>query len=191
MTDWLNVSWKLLMVRGALGLVFGIVAMVWPIETALALALLWGFWALVDGIGSIVQAFQPGSGGGTRLLLVVMGVIALLAAFFAITSPGMAAATLIWVLGIWLMVRGFFELFGAFSSRTAAPRWLLLVSAALDLVLGVLFVTHPGKSAVGLAFLLGLFALLWGVVLLAAGFMTRRLAHDVADLEASGGSFAV
>jgi len=74
--DWLTLGWKMLLVRGAIGIVFGILAIVWPIETAIAFALLWGIWALADGIGSIVQAFQPES-KGNRVWLVVLGVIAL------------------------------------------------------------------------------------------------------------------
>ncbi|WP_414673097.1 DUF308 domain-containing protein, partial [Kribbella sp.] len=46
----------MLLVRGALGIVFGILAIAWPISTAIAFALLWGIWALTDGIGSIAQA---------------------------------------------------------------------------------------------------------------------------------------
>ena len=86
--DWFTVGWKMLLVRGVIGMVFGILAIVWPIETATALALLWGFWALVDGIGLLVGRrsgrSRAGAGSGWSLL----GVIALVAAFFAITSPG-------------------------------------------------------------------------------------------------------
>jgi uncharacterized membrane protein HdeD (DUF308 family) len=48
--DWFAVGWKTLVVRGVIGMVFGILAIVWPLETATALALLWSFWALLDGI---------------------------------------------------------------------------------------------------------------------------------------------
>ena len=73
--DWMNLSWKSLVVRGGVGIVFGILAMVWPVTTAIALALLFGFWALVDGVGSIAQAFQKDATG--RVWLAVMGVLSL------------------------------------------------------------------------------------------------------------------
>jgi len=171
--DWLNASWKLLVTRGVIGIVFGIVAMVWPVSTAVALALLWGFWALTDGIGSLVQAFQPEARGG-RVWLVVMGVLALVAAFFAIFSPAVTAVVLTWILGIWLIVRGAFEVVGAFSSSREAPRWLLLTGAALSVVLGVLFVANPGSSVVALTVVLGVIALAWGVIFLVAGFTVRH-----------------
>jgi uncharacterized membrane protein HdeD (DUF308 family) len=171
--DWLTLGWKMLLVRGAIGIVFGILAIAWPISTAIALALLWGFWALTDGIGSIVQAFQPES-RGSRLWLVALGVIALLAAFFAITSPGMTATTITWILGIWLIVRGIFELAGAFSSQQMTPRWLLVLNGLLSLLIGILFAANPGAGAVSIAVLLGITALVWGVVLIGVGLTVRR-----------------
>lgn len=182
--DWLTLGWKMLLVRGAIGIVFGILAIVWPIETAVALALLWGFWALVDGIGSIAQAFQPES-RGSRLWLVVLGVIALVAAFFAITSPGLTAKALTWILGIWLIIRGVFELAGAFSSQKVMPRWLLVVSGLLSLLIGILFAANPGAGAVSIAVLLGITALIWGVVLIAVGLSVRRASSGPAHASPS------
>jgi uncharacterized membrane protein HdeD (DUF308 family) len=175
--DWLNLSWKMLMVRGGLAIIFGILAMAWPIETAIALAILFGVWALVDGIGSFAQAFEKGTPTSARILLLVMGVVALIVAFFAIFSPAVAAVTLTWILGIWLIVRGAFEVFAAFSATRDAPRWLLLVTAAVDVILGVLFVANPGSSVVAIAWVLGLVAIVWGIAFVATGFIVRHGEH--------------
>ncbi len=173
-SDWLSVGWKMLVVRGAIGIVFGILAIAWPLSTAIALALLWGFWALMDGIGSLAQAFRPESSGGGRLWLIMMGVIALVAAFFAIFSPAMTAVTLTWILGIWLIVRGVFEAIGAFGSNRSTPRWLLLLSAALSILIGILFAANPGAGAVTIATWLGIAALAWGAVFVLGGLAVRR-----------------
>ena len=175
--DWLSLGWKILVLRGLLGVLFGVVAMVWPVSTATVLAFVWGFWALFDGIGALVQAFQPDARG--RVWLVVMGVVALVAAFFAILSPAVAAVTLTWILGIWLIVRGLFELVGSFSSTAVTPRWLLVLSGVLSILLGILFAANPGPSAVGIAVLLGVVAFAWGVAFLVLGLMVRREATRV------------
>jgi uncharacterized membrane protein HdeD (DUF308 family) len=171
--DWLNVSWKPLLVRGVIAILFGIVAIAWPTSTVIALAFLWGFWALFDGIGSLVQAFQPESRGG-RVWLVIMGLIALVAAFFAIFRPAVTAVALTWILGIWLIVRGVFEAIGAFSSNLVLPRWLLLLGAALSLLIGVLFVANPGRAAVAIAVWLGVVAIVWGGVFVAMAIAIHR-----------------
>ena len=170
----LDVGWKVLVARGALAMVFGIVAMAWPLETATALALLWGIWALADGFGALAQAFWPGAGSGPRWLLAATGVIALIAGVVAVTSPAMTAVALTWVLGIWLIARGVIELVTAAMTRTGVPRGLLVVVGLLDLLLGVLFAANPGKAVTGIAVVLGLTALAWGAVLLLVGLWTRR-----------------
>jgi uncharacterized membrane protein HdeD (DUF308 family) len=172
--EWLGAGWKALVARGAVALGFGVVAMAWPLETATALALLWGIWAIADGVGSLAQGFWPGSGSGPRWLLLAMGAIALLAGIFAVTSPALTATALTWILGIWLLARGLFELGFAVMSRTAVPRGMLALVGVIDLLLGVLFVANPGKAVTGIAFVLGLVAAVWGVVFLAIGLWVRH-----------------
>jgi uncharacterized membrane protein HdeD (DUF308 family) len=181
--DWLNIGWKILMLRGVLAVIFGIIAMVAPITTAVAFVLLWGIWALADGIGSIAQGFQN-DGERSRWLLFAMGAISLLAAGIAITNPVGTGVTLTWILGIWLMVRGAFELAGAFSATSAAPRGLLFLGAALDIVLGLLFFMNPGRSAVTIAVVLGITAVAWGFALLGVGFWMRREAKTLSEAAA-------
>jgi uncharacterized membrane protein HdeD (DUF308 family) len=180
--DLLNTAWKLLLLRGVLGVLFGILAIVWPIDTVIALAVLWGIWALVDGFGLFAAAFRPGGTGGERLLAGVMAVIAVLAGLYAIVHPGSAATALTWVIGIWLLVRGVFELVGAFAAgQPGSSRWMGVLSALVDFLLGGILVAHPGKSAVGITWLLGIVALVWGVVLIVLAFVVRSQLRDLAD----------
>jgi len=168
-----DVGWKVLIARGVIGVVFGIVAIVWPVETVTALVVLWGIWALVEGISCLVQAARP-EPGASRLVSVLLGVVGLVAAFFAIFSPQVTAETLTWILGLWLIIRGLFEVLGAFSNSLLAPRWLILLSAALSILLGIFFVANPGRAAVGVAVLLGLTAVAWGIVFVVVGLLARR-----------------
>jgi uncharacterized membrane protein HdeD (DUF308 family) len=180
--DLLNTAWKLLLLRGVMGVLFGILALAWPIETVIALAVLWGIWALVDGFGLFAAAFRPEGTTGQRVLAGVMAVIAVLAGLYAIVHPGSAAVALTWVIGIWLLVRGIFELVGAFAvGVTGSARWMSVLSAVVDFLLGGILVAHPGKSAVGITWLLGLIALLWGIVLIVLAFVVRSQVHDLAD----------
>ena len=172
--DWLGVGWTYLVLRGAVAIVFGIVAMVWPQSTATALAFLWGVWALADGFGSLLQAFQPADSRSSRWLLVPMGLLAVAAGLVAVTSPAMTAVALTWVLGIWLLLRGLIEAVAAFGASAGVPRGLLFLGAGLDVLLGVLFVANPGGAAVGLSVLLGLTALAWGLVFTGIGLWVRR-----------------
>ncbi len=171
--DALDLLWKLLVIRGGIGIAFGIVAVLWPVETLKALVILWGFWALFDGIGFLVQAFQQAP-TWLRLWSAVIGVLTLLVAALAIFRPGLTATGLTWALGIWLIVRGCIELVAAVRGTHDSPRWLVILGGLLSLLLGVLFVTNPGTSAEALALWLGIIAIIWGAVFVVAGLTMRR-----------------
>ncbi|UMG91515.1 DUF308 domain-containing protein [Nocardioides sp. TF02-7] len=171
----LDKEWHHLLVRGGVAVVFGVVAMAYPLSTAVVLALLWGLWALADGVLNLVQASRPGP-RAARLVLAVMGVLALLVGVVAVASPGVTAVTLTWVLGLWLLARGVLDAVTATLGRGVEARLGLLASGALDVLLGLLFVLNPGRSVVTLAFVLGLTAAVWGLVLVGAAVAVRR--HD-------------
>jgi uncharacterized membrane protein HdeD (DUF308 family) len=177
-TDLLTATWKMLLVRGAVAIVLGIVLIAWPDATIVVLVVLWGIWALIDGIGLAAQIFAPGAGTGQKVLFAVLALVAIVAGLLAITRPGLAASAVTWLLGIWLIVRGLFELVGAFTSTSTAPRWLLVLGALLDLVLGGLFVANPGTSAVAVAVLIGIIAVAWGVVFLVLALLVRKQANE-------------
>jgi uncharacterized membrane protein HdeD (DUF308 family) len=184
--DLLNTAWKLVLLRGIIGVLIGLLAIIWTPATVVALAVLWGIWALVDGIGLFTMAFGGGGTTGPRLVAAGMAVIAVLAGLYAIVHPGDAAKVLTWVLGIWLLVRGVFELFEAFGRGlpTSSRVWSVVI-ALIDFVLGGILVAHPGRSAVGIVTLLGVVALIWGVVLIALALVVR---NQVRHLEDDGAS---
>jgi uncharacterized membrane protein HdeD (DUF308 family) len=175
-TDGLGLVWKLEVVGGVVALVIGVIAMVWPLETAVAVVVLWGVFILLDGLGMALIALLNGVSQG-RWLLLVGAAAAVLVALFAIFRPSVAAATAVWVVGIWLVLRGVLEGAEAVRSASGSARWMLLAGAALTVSVGVLFLWKPGGSVVALAFVLGLLTALRGVALLVSGLRTRRLAQ--------------
>ena len=109
MQDFMTLRWTVLLTRGLIGIGFGILAMAWPEETVTVLVVLWGCWALVDGIAMLL-AVRAVPGTAPKVVAIVAGVVALLIAFFAIARPGLAAATITWFIGVWLVVRGVLEI---------------------------------------------------------------------------------
>jgi len=177
MGEWLSLSWKILVVRGVVGVVFGVLAMAWPELTILTLVVIWGIWALVDAAMSASAVFASGIGTGPRVVFALIALAGLIAGLFALLRPGVAAVTITWFLGIWLLVRGVVMLVSAFSPSTGS-RGVVLLSAALDLLLGVLLVANPGRAALDIAWVLGLVAVIWGVALIVIGLLTRNALKD-------------
>lgn len=175
MYDWLTLRWTTLLTRGLIGIAFGALAMAWPDETVAILVVLWGGWALLDGVVTLsVVGRVPGT--GARVLAIVAGVVALLVGFFALLKPGIAAATLTWFLGAWLVVRGVVEIVQAFGGEETSARWALVFGGLVDGLIGALFMANPGEAALGIAWVLGLLALVWGVALVVLAFVVRRSA---------------
>ncbi|MCP3426705.1 DUF308 domain-containing protein [Rothia sp. AR01] len=168
-----------LIVSGVLALVLGLVLVSWPIASAVTLMILIGAYALVDGIFALVSAFNAPR-GGTRGFLVLSGVIGIVAGLIALVNPIFGAATLVWVLGVWLLVRGVLEIVSALRRRSGGPRWLLVLGGLLWLVAGVIFVVNPTGGVVAFTVLIGILAVAWGLLSLVAGIVLRVVGRRAA-----------
>jgi len=165
-----SLTWKSALGRGAIAIVLGIIAIAWPETAIFTFMLLWGIWALVDGLAVLFLAFQP-EARAARTMLLIQGSLGVVVGILIVTHPGMSASVVTWLAGLWFAVRGLLEALAAFGT---SPRGLLLASAAIDVVLGVLFMANPGGSAKGITVLLGIVALLWGIALVVIGLAWRR-----------------
>lgn len=179
--DWLDLSWRMLVLRGGVGVCFGLLSMVWPTKTLVAMAIFWGVWALLDGVSTLLHVFGKGIPSAARFLAALIGIISVLAALVALSSPTFAVKVVTWVLGAWLLTRGIGELISAFSITQAQGKILLVISGFIDLAIGILFMSNPGRSALAMAFVLGLLALIWGLVLILSGFALRNQIHDLRE----------
>ncbi len=173
MIDLMKRSSTYLFVSGAVALLFGLVAAFFPIATAITLVVLWGVYALLDGITAAAMAFRPRP-DQSRGFLIFTAVVGVLAGLVAVLSPVTAGFALAWVLGVWLMLRGVVEIVSAFTQQQSAPRWLLVLGGVFWLIAGWLIVGSPEVAALAIALWLGVLAIVWGIVLLAVGFLVRR-----------------
>lgn len=170
-----------LILLGGLAVLFGIVASAWPLTTAISLVVLWGIYALVDGVLAIALAFSA-PGAGAKTLLVVSGLVGICAGLLGVFRPITSAVALAWVMGIWLIVRGVLELASAFDQRTSRSRWLLVLGGIFWCIAGVIFVSRPGEAALTVSLWLGIFAIVWGLLLVGAGFALRSETNSSTSL---------
>lgn len=177
MNELMKRSSTYLIVSGALAVLFGIVAAFFPIATALTLVIVWGVYALIDGVAAAAMAFRPGP-GQSRGFLIFTAVVGIAAGLMAVSSPVTAGSALAWVLGVWLMVRGVLEIVAAFTQSAAGDRWLLVLGGVFWLLAGWLIMANPGVAALAVALWLGVLAMIWGIVLLIVGFHLRGIAKE-------------
>lgn len=171
-------NWWAVALRGAVAIVFGILVLVWPGISLLALLVVFGAFALVDGIFSIVAAVRAAKGHENWGSLLLVGITGVLAAIVTWFWPGITALALAFVIGAWAIVTGILSIVAAIELRREirGEFWLGL-SGALAILFGILVFANPAEGALAIVWLLGVFAILFGVSLLALAFRIRTLAR--------------
>jgi uncharacterized membrane protein HdeD (DUF308 family) len=161
----------LLALRGLAALAFGILAVIWPGVTLVALAILFGAYALVNGVFTMIAAFRRPQDAARRTAQVIAGVLGVLAGLVALIWPGVTALVLVVLFGAWAIVTGAMEIWAA----TRLPgQWLTLVAGALTMIVGVLVLMRPVIGAVALALIIGVYAIAAGVLMLVESWRLHR-----------------
>lgn len=172
-----------LIIAGILAIIFGVIAMFYPVASAATLVIVWGIYALADGIFALVSAFRPAEKSG-RAILIIVGILGVLAGIIAVTQPLSSLVALTWVLGVWFIARGILDIVSAFTSHADTPRWLLVLVGVLWLIAGILIAMAPGAAAVGFSLWLGILAVIWGGSMVAMGAVGRSEARESAKAAA-------
>lgn len=171
----LSRNWWVVLLFGLLAILFGVLTLLSPVTTAAVLVLWMGAVAIVEGVVALAAAIggaAPVSRGWAvfyALLSIGFGILALL------DPLGMASALML-VLAAWLMVAGVYRIVFAIRVRKQIEgEWMLIVSGALAVLLGVLFAVNPVSGLVVTSLWIGATALVYGVLQVVVAFRLRRL----------------
>ena len=170
-------NWWAIALRGGISMLFGLLALFLPGLTAASLIVLFGIFALADGAFAMMAAIWAAERHERWGPLVLEGTVGLVAGLIAVIEPLAAAFGLLMIIGVWAMVTGIFELMAARRlRRELAGEWLLASTGVLSILLGLFIAIFPGAALVALIWIVGIYALLFGVVLLAFAFRLREMA---------------
>lgn len=173
-------NWWLLLLRGIAGILFGLLAFVWPGITLWTLVILYGAYALVDGIFAIIAAMR-GDDAKARWWLALIGILGIGAGLLTFLWPGITALVLTMFIGIWALVHGIFEIVGAIKLRKEIDNeWWLIFSGAISVLFGLSLLIMPGAGALALVWLIGAYAIVFGGLLVGFAFRLRRHNHPAA-----------
>ena len=166
-------NWWALAVRGVAAVLFGLAALIWPGLTLAVLIILYGAYALVDGVFAIVAGLRAGS-GTRRWLLLAEGALGILTGLIAIFWPGVSAVVLLYIIAFWAIFGGLLRIVGAVLLRREIDNeWTMALSGVLWVLLGIVLFALPGAGLLSLAWLIGIFALGAGITLIALAFRVR------------------
>jgi uncharacterized membrane protein HdeD (DUF308 family) len=169
--------WWLVGLRGLAAIVFGILAFVWPGMTLAVLVLLFGAYALVDGILDIIVGIRGDA--PHRIVLLVEGIVGVLAGLGAFLWPGLTALVLLYIIAFWAIVTGVLEIVEAIRLRRAiSNEFGLIIGGILSVLFGIVLLAAPGAGALAVVFIIGVYAVVFGIALLGLAWRLRE--HNAA-----------
>ena len=159
-------NWWAVALRGAFGILFGLMAFFLPGVTLASLTLLFAVYMLADGVFAIIAGVRAAARHERWVLLILEGVVDFAAGAAALLLPVVTVLVVVTLLGIWAVASGIVLLLAAFRLHAGHGRWLLAVPALVSIVWGVLLYLSPGLGALVLTYWLGGYALAFGALLL-------------------------
>ena len=170
--------WWALTMRGIFAILFGIAAVFWPGLTILTLLYLFGAYILVSGIVDIVHGIGGLFQRTSWFLILLLGFVELGVGVYMLRHPGVTFTTLVLLIGFVLIIRGVLEGVAAFSdSHSSTNRLLMVFSSILAIVVGIILLFQPASGGVAFVWLLGLYALITGPLLIALSLDLKKLSE--------------
>jgi uncharacterized membrane protein HdeD (DUF308 family) len=169
-------AWWVPALRGVLGIAFAVLAIAWPGLTLLSLVALFAAYAILAGIASLAGALRHRAGGDLRWDAVILGLVSIGAGLVAAYHPAATALLLVLIMGANALVVGVLDILAAIRlRRTIAGEWLLALAGLASIVFGALVFARPGAGALALVWLVSLYAVVTGALLLGLGLRMRTL----------------
>ncbi|HEY6793948.1 MAG TPA: HdeD family acid-resistance protein [Kineosporiaceae bacterium] len=177
MLELLSRYWWGVMLRGVAAILLGIVALIWPGITLTVLVVLFGAYALVDGVLALgASIFGRGSARGRRGWLALEGLAGVIIGVVTFGWPAITMLALLALISAWAVVTGVLEIATAVRlRREIESEWLLALSGALSVLFGILIALRPAAGAVAVAWLVGVYAIMFGAALVPLSLKLRRL----------------
>ena len=171
--------------RGLIAVLFGILTFIYPGISLTALVYLFGAYALVDGLFTIISAFNAPKGYRHWWVLLLGGVLGTIAGVLSFILPGITALVLLYLIAAWAIVTGIFEIAAAIRLRKEITgEWLLALGGVLSVLFGILLIAFPSTGALAVLWLIGAYAIVFGVLLIVLGFRLRKLGGQRVEIHA-------
>lgn len=176
MLDRIAQHWWVLLIRGILALALGIIAIFFVGSTAIALAILFGIYALVDGVIAIVAATRMNHADHRWGWLLAEGIIGVIAGVAALAFPLMALIALVFLMGAWAIITGVTGITTAWRlRRVITGEWLWIAAGILSILFGIIVFLQPAAGVFALVYLFAFYAILTGVTFIGLAFRLRNL----------------
>ncbi|PSH04324.1 MAG: hypothetical protein CXZ00_08190 [Acidobacteria bacterium] len=177
-------NWWAVAVRGVCGILFGLGAVLWPGIAIAVLVLLFGIYALVDGVFAIISAVRAGAKNERWGSLAVEGIVGIIAGIWAVVAPNITAVALVAVIAAWAVITGVLEIIAAVRLRKMIRgEWVLGLFGVISIAFGLALGFSPIAGALILALWIGAYAFAVGVLQLVLAFKLRHWRNRIDSSE--------
>jgi len=175
MDELLGRAWWMLTLRGAAGILFGLLALLWPRLTLLLLVGMFAAYALIGGIAAVSAAIRHRSIHKDWWIPLLLGLCTIAAGLIAAVAPGITALVLIAVMGANAIVTGVLDVItGIRLNRRGRTEWLLFVIGIVSMLFGIFVLLFPGAGALALVWIISTYAFVTGALLVVLSLAARN-----------------
>lgn len=183
MVSYLQRSWWTLALRGLLAILFGMLAIFWPAITLEILILFFGAYSLVDGFASASGALAHRKHDKTWWLFFLSGLVGTVIGILTFLLPGLTAFVLVILIAARALIVGIFEITAAYYLRREIHNeWFLILNGLLSILFAIVLFIFPGVGALALVWMIGIFAVIIGILLVAIAIKLRYWRKSVNKL---------
>src|SRR6266849_1398583 len=175
MTSVLTRNWWALALRGIFAVLLGLAAFVLPGVTLAVFRSLFGAYAVIDGVLAIIAGVRAAERHERWWSPVLKGLAGIVAGVLAFVWPALTALALLYLIAAWAIVTGVLEIVAAVHLHRAHGEWLLVTNGILSILFGLLAIVWPGAGFLTLLWMIGVYAIVFGVILLVLAFRLRNL----------------
>lgn len=185
MFDLLTRNWWVLILRGVLAILFGVLAFSRPGVTLATLIIFFGAYAFVDGIFAIILALGGWGERDDRWLLLLEGIAGIGIGIITFRAPGITAISLLLYIAAWSLVIGVLRIAAAIRLRKVIEHeWLLALSGVAAILFAAILLWNPAAGALGLLWFIASFAIVYGAIQIAVGFRMHGMRGQLKRAEA-------
>jgi uncharacterized membrane protein HdeD (DUF308 family) len=173
-------NWWVLLLRGIVAILFGLLAFTRPLVTVATLVLVFGIYAIVDGVFSLMAA-TTGWRGENRWLPLLEGLIGLVAGMVTLRAPAITAVTLMFFIATWALATGILRILEAIRLRKEiSGEFWLAMSGLASVIFALLVMLNPAAGALAMSWVIGWWAVFMGLMLVALSFRVHHLPGSAA-----------
>ena len=169
-------NWWAIVLRGVAAVLFGLAAIFLPGITLVVLIAIFGAYVLIDGVFALIGAWRAAQHNQQWWVLALEGVAGIVFGLLTFFWPGITALVLLYFIAAWAIITGALEIGQAIRLRREIDNeWMLVLAGLASLVFGVLIAVMPGAGALAIVWIIGVYALVFGILLIALGIRLRGM----------------